>query len=446
MRTWPLLTVLLFLLHTALAQDWVSLAKTASDQAFREKIRPEQYKADRNKDLALIAKWAADTAISGDSLFHLLSHWHRYPTPSKRGVILEYSLWLDTNYSVPYLVYIPRNYDPRRKTALLLYYKGGWLSRKSLPDHYAKEMVADNPTFPYLDAYNLVEIFPALEAKLAIYGYYGYKHLREMVVQTKKLFNIDDNRVYLSGFSDGAKSAYLAAALTPTPFACFYPINGAIVSRPNYPNYTNRPIYSFVAEKDELTNHRSIVSKAAYAVKLGANWICRLLPDKQHFYHPYRAEVLPLLFTHLEATTRNAFPSNIRYQIAQNADEFRGIDWLQMQVNTSQKPGPFHFTDSIHTVNGSGEEQSYLYGENTGQIQASLVNNTFYIAASQVKDVTLYISPVMINVQQKVRVVINGKEVFNDYVMYSKAFMADWFLQHFDRQQLWINKITVSVP
>jgi len=37
------------------------------------------------------------------------------------------------------------------------------------------------------------------------------------------------------------------------------------------------------------------------------------------------------------------------------------------------------------------------------------------------------------------RAIINGKEVFNGRVGYSKEFMAERFLQFFDRQQVWVN-------
>lgn len=391
-----------------------------------------------------LEKWTSDERVDGDSLYRLLSSWNSYPAV-QNGKVYAFNLQLDTNYTVPYFVYIPKGYDPSRETALLVYYKGGWLSRDSLPAGYRDEIRADNPTYAYLDKYNVIEIFPALEKKLAIYGYYGYEHLRRMIADTKSLFNIDDNRVYLSGFSDGGKTVYLAANLVPSAFACFYPINGSIVSPPFYANYISRPVYAFVAQKDQLTDYRSILSKAVYANSLGANWYCRLLPGR-HFYHPYQQDVLPLLFLHLQNVTRNPFPVSITYHRSFDYEEFTGIDWLQMQVNTSKAPEPFHFTDSVHTYAGDGEAMTIGYGEKTGQVKASYFNNSFIIQASQVKEVEIRLSPVMVNMNEDISIVINGQQVYSGKPGYSKQYLLDQFRNSFDRQQLWVNRIRLAVP
>ncbi len=407
---------------------------------------PGKYKVAINKHLDIIERWRTDENISGDSLYKLLSSWDQYPNPSRKGIVCEYKLKLDTNYTASYFVYLPKNYDPYRKTVLLVYYKGGWLSRKSLPADYNKEFINDNPALAYLDEYNVVEIFPVLEAKLAIYGFYGYSHLNKMIIQTKKLFNIDDNKVYLAGFSDGGASVYNAAYLVPTAFACFYPINASMISAPYYPNLINRPIYSFVAEKDELFDRRSMLTKASYVNQLGGNWSYREIPGRKHFYHPYHQEVLPILFDHMQTVSRNPLPNSLVYHRAFNdSSSFPGIDWLQIKVNTSKPPEAFHFTDSVRTYRSNGEENNYLYGEKTGQAKARYFNNCFTIEASQVNSIEIYISPLMVNMDLPVKLIVNGKERFNSRVPFSKDFMTNTFLTYFDRQQVWVNKIAIEL-
>src|SRR5699024_3013470 len=123
----------------------------------------------------------------------------------------------------------------------------------------------------------------------------------------------------------------------------------------------------------------------------------------------------------------------------------KGIDWLQISVDTKLSPASHHFTDSIHTFSMSGEASDYLYGEKTGQVRAHYLDNTFTITASQVDMVTLYISPLMVDLQKPVTVVINGRKMFEHKVMASKEFMASWFLNSFDRAQVFVNKIEVAV-
>lgn len=445
MRILWLLIAVIFHTDIVYSQDWIKLAAKQDSAEYLRKIKASDYKIDKNRSLEQISYWVTDNSISGDSLYQLLRNWNQYPVPSKTGIICEFSLQLDSNYTVPYLVYIPKGYDPKRASSLLVYYKGGWLSRKERPANYAKEIITDNLTFSYLDKENIIELFPVLDSKLAIYGYYGYKHLTEMIAATKKLLNIDDNKVFLSGFSDGGKTVYNAYSFLQSPFACFYAINGMFVSPPEYANFVNRPVVSFVAEKDELTVPKSILTKALFAQKLGADWNYRLMKDKRHYYKPYQSVLLPVLFAHLKTQSRNPIPSTLTYHSSTNYEDFHGVDWLQVKVNTKKTPSLFHRTDSVYTFAGDGEERSYLYGANSGQAQAKFLNNTFTITASQLDEVTIYISPLMVDMNSPVKVIVNGKELFNDKVSFSKSFMAERFLYFFDRQQVWVNKIVVAV-
>ncbi len=438
---------LLFITTASRSQtiDWKTLAKTLDSAAFEKRIDPKNFTI-TSINQTQIEKWKNDGRINGDSLFQLLTNWNTFVKPKQTGVICKFFTQLDTNKTVPYFVYVPKNYDPQQKTVLLIYYKGGWISRQKLPTDYAKEIVTDNPTFPYLDKYNVIEIFPALKNDLAIFGKYGYSHLANMVAETKKRFNIDDNKVFLSGFSDGGKTVYNVSSLAQTPFACFYPINGSFPSPPYFPNFLNRPIFSFVATKDEIIDYKSIKTKAEYANKLGSSWTYWELPNKQHFYIPYANEILPTVFMHMALTTRNPIPTKLTYDRGFNNDKnFTGVDWLQIKANTNKTPSPFAFSDSIQTFSSSGEERNYRYGEMTGQIRAQCFNNTYTITTSQIDKVTIYISPLMVDLNLPVKVVINGKEVFNKKVEYSKELMVNKFISDFDRTQVFVNKIEVDV-
>ncbi len=413
--------------------------------ALKKQLNPKQYGLQSNFYIDEIQKMVADKQVTDSALYSRLSNWAKYPVPAKTGIICEYIVQLDTNYTVPYLVYIPKNYNPAVKTTLLIYYKGGWLSRSTIPSGYPKEIIKDNPTLDYLDEQNIIEIFPVLESKLAIYGNYGYLHLQQMITAVKKVFNIDDNKVFLAGFSDGGKTVYLAANLVPAAFACFYPINAPIVSAPQFPNYKSRPLFSFVAEKDELTDPRSILTKAAYAATLGADWRFWLLPEKKHNYRSYQQDVLPLMFSDMKRRSRNPFPATINYHKTYNYELFTGIDWIQVSVNTNRPPSLYHQTDSVVTFSADGEERRYLYGEKTGQVHAVYLNNTFTINTSQVDTVTIYLSPAMVNLQLPVTVIINGKQVYHTVTGINRSFMIDRFMEYFDREQLWVNKLIMPV-
>jgi len=446
MVRWIILLVLFVSNSYAQSGKWEVLAQKSDSAAFSGLLIPEKSGVGFNPYLSRIKEWADNSRISADSLFYLLSHWNAYPKAEKTGIICRYWVQLSDEYRVPYFVYIPEGYNPRHKTALLVYYKGGWLNRSQYPARYEQEIITDNPTFSYLDGYNVIEIFPALKNDLAIYGKYGYAHLQKMVAETKKIFNTDDNKVFLAGFSDGGKSVYNAASFVQTPFACFYPINSFPPSSPAYPNLINRPLFSFTAEKDAITDWRSIKTKAEYVNRIGGKWNFRFMPGKAHFYKPYEKEVLPLLFEYIKVTNRDPLPLKVTYDRSFNDDDFKGVDWLQISVNTQKPPTPYHFSDTVRTYSADGEESVRYYGEKTGQVRATFFDNTFTLITSQTDSVTLYISPLMVDLDRPVKVIINGKILFDEKVSASKSFMAAHFLQNFDRDMIFVNRITVSTP
>lgn len=430
---------------------WEKYMKTKNSTEFQKLLQPDIYNLSQNKALARITSWEKDSAITGKMVYDAITHWSTYPTPTQTGVLLKYHVKLKdtkiaTNYSPPFYVYLPKGYTPNKPSKLLVYYKGGWISRKEFPEYIDKEIIDDNPTFKYLDQYNIIQIFPALKSNLAIFGWYGYEHLEKLLLATKQLFNIDDNQVYLAGFSDGGRTVYNIAFLAPSPFAGFYSINGTFNNfYMNFPNFSNRSITSFAAKKDQLVDYKTTLAIAEKANTYGTNWNVHVF-DEGHFYFPYEKKILPTLFQSVNNTSRSPFPNRIVYHKDYDYSYFKGIDWLHFKTNMQKKPEPWHHTSTLTLPAKDSKSETLQYGQKTAQVNASYFNNTYTIKASLVEEVTIYISPTMVNLKQPVRIIINGKEVFYQQVGYDKAFLIEQFRNKFDRKQVWIQKITVKVP
>ena len=54
-------------------------------------------------------------------------------------------------------------------------------------------------------------------------------NLRGILDIVKRTYNVDENRVVLSGVSDGGTGAYFVGMLDTTPYASFLPLNGYIL-------------------------------------------------------------------------------------------------------------------------------------------------------------------------------------------------------------------------
>lgn len=410
---------------------------------FLKSIEPGLHGVQQNDQLQKITSWQTDTSIPDDSLYTLLRQWRAYPVPRKKGMVVKYYTRINDTLNIPYFVYIPTNYDAGKPTALLVYIPGGWWARANLPRDEKKGYQFENPTYPYLEGSNMIEIFPVVNRSVALYTDEGYINIEKAVIQTKKIFNIDDNKVFLAGFSDGGSSAYNIATGNPTQFAKFYAINGWPNGKGSYMNYTNRPVFSFSGEHDFYSN-QSVKTRASFALKLGANWVLRTVAGEGHFYYPYAKKVLPLIFENMQTVSRH-FPNN-KITWFTGSNFLSRCDWLQVHIDTLRKDAQAHFSDTLRSFDMDGTKKIAIeYGNDLSQTTATYSSNTFTIDTYKTDSITLYISLMMVDLSQPVKVIINGKEVYHQKMGIDRTFMVEQFLHYFDRTLLWVNKISLPV-
>ena len=105
------------------------------------------------------------------------------------------------------------------------------------------------------------------------------ENLRAILDLVKRTYNVDENRVVLSGVSDGGTGAYYIAMRDTTPFASFLPLNGFIMVLRNetadadgdlFPNnLLNKPLFIVNGGRDPL-----------YPTSAGRS-VCRALEERR---------------------------------------------------------------------------------------------------------------------------------------------------------------------
>src|SRR4029078_1849707 len=88
------------------------------------------------------------------------------------------------------------------------------------------------------------------------------ENVRLIVDAVKRTYNVDENRVVLSGVSDGGTGAYFIAMRDTTPFSSFLPLNGFVMVLRNemaerggdcFPNNPlNKPFFIVNGGRDPL--------------------------------------------------------------------------------------------------------------------------------------------------------------------------------------------------
>jgi len=155
--------------------------------------------------------------------------------------------------SVPYLVYVPKNYSPSNSCPMVVFLHGAILAKEDF--QYKDPAIADEPIFSIGDTYNTIVVFPfgksgfMWPAQLA-----AKENILEIVKDVQARYNIDKRKIFLGGISMGGISTFWFISNKPDVFAGFYAFSamprlsdGAV----KFSNITkDKPLYSMNAKDD----------------------------------------------------------------------------------------------------------------------------------------------------------------------------------------------------
>jgi len=156
--------------------------------------------------------------------------------------------------SFPYTVDVPATYDPARKYQVRMQLHGG----VGRPDPAARGDGSIGALAGAEQIYVLPQAWAAAEWWTAAQD----ENVPAILDLVKRRYNVDENRVVLSGVSDGGTAAFYVAMRDTTPFASFLPLNGFILVLRNrdlgiagalFPhNLTNKPFFVVNGGQDRL--------------------------------------------------------------------------------------------------------------------------------------------------------------------------------------------------
>ncbi|MBX7173617.1 MAG: hypothetical protein K1X72_21795 [Pyrinomonadaceae bacterium] len=430
------------LLNTSQGKKFLAKVEKAKAK-FAKELLPENYGIAENPAFKKIENWKNNSTVSAEEFFRRISEFNEFPQPKKTGIFVKFTNQFSDKITAPFYVYIPTNYNANKPHSLLVYSQGGWFGRKEFNRDEAKDFVFENPVLPFVEKENFLEIFPAGMNSVGTYQFEGIENIRQIIAKVKQIFNVDDNRVFMMGFSDGGTGAYRTAVFMPTDFAAFYAVNGRPFTGNHFVNMSNRPFYSLSSVKDSVVEIDSMRSFFNFAKTVNADWIYREIPDQNHYYLPFLDEYLPAIFSHLKATARNPFRAKLNWETSW--EPIGQIDWLEIsQIDLKRKRADWHKVYEYPYKSSEGNETVKI-GDESAAIEARYFNHTFEVQTSCVAKFTLNLHPAMIDFSQPVKVIVNGKEVFNQKVSSDKEFIAKNFAENFDRSLLWANKIVITV-
>jgi poly(3-hydroxybutyrate) depolymerase len=388
------------------------------------------------------------TGKSFKNTVSLIRGFDQYPKPPLTGRWTVYYYKAGDDQEVPYLIYIPRNYDPKQKTPLYIHLHGA-VRRTNFS---INDIELAKHESPFLDQ-------PISQGALIIYPFANkdfnwllHQKAFEAVVgelrQVKSLYNVDDDRIYVTGHSNGGSGALWYALNMPTEFAAFSGFNynpASYTGNTAFGNLKNN--YTFLGvsgTEDSIFDFKTIDQIYRTVKDQGANWLN--FGIKGNHGLPYDdPAAINFLYEALQKQRRDPFPKTLQWE-TDNAKNGR-IFWLEIdELDTNlpkavwQKPLEPLTADTV-----PNSAKSFFYNR-SGAFKASISSNTVMIETSRIKKLTFYVVPELVDLAKPLKIYVNDQLLYNSKIKPDKNVLIEEFLKTKDRGFLVFNKIKLSIP
>jgi hypothetical protein len=223
-------------------------APSAADRAF-----DEFFAARTPQEAAALTPQIAASGIGFDEALSRLKRGRTYANDAPRGVVQQSYRGADGEFF--YTLDVPEGYDPVHKYQVRVQLHGG-----------VGRIETNVPPRPgsngRLAGAEQIYVMPYAWKDAPWWSGRQIQNLSAILDRVKRTYNVDENRVVLSGVSDGGTGTYYVAMRDTTPFAAFVPLNGFIMVLENemldtdgdlFPgNLRNKPFFIVNGGRDPM--------------------------------------------------------------------------------------------------------------------------------------------------------------------------------------------------
>lgn len=399
--------------------------------------------------------------LNQEKLYNHLKEFNPFKKKLKQNYSISFCI--NDTLKTSYFVHLPENYNPQKKYPVLLFLHGA-VRHTSFSDFQTKSNLKYWNRFytKYADKNNVILIFPSANKEYNwMTSNKGFFMVPTIVRQIKKAINIDDNKIFISGHSNGATGSFSYLMKDPSLFAGFYGFNthprvftgGTFIE-----NMKNRSFINFSTDQDYYYPPQANDSISNLCKKIGVDYQDYRYNGFPHWFPEFDESepAYKIIFNDLNTRVRNPFPKEISWE---TDDENNGdVDWISsIKLDTLGQKKNWHkrlnfkiktwleYNDSDSLIKKDVDKTAFLFPRKSGKIIASFSDNTFHIKTSNIGSFKLFISPEMIDMGKNVKVFVNGKLYHESRIKYNKQFMLESFEKNKDRSQVWVNRIEVKI-
>jgi pimeloyl-ACP methyl ester carboxylesterase len=276
----------------------------------------------------------------------------------------------------------------------------------------------------------------------------------KLIDQVKRLYNVDESRIYLTGISDGGTGAYYLAMRQATLWSTCMPLNGHPLVLANESvgadgqlyagNLVNCPMLAVNGGRDQLYPASSVEPFIQMMKKGGVDLTWHVYPDAGHdtsWWPMERAGFEQFVSDH----PRPSYPTRVSWE-TERTDRYNRFSWVIIDALGSRS-SDVTMAD-VNTFTPGLQKQYELYDRQkaSGRVDATRRGNTFELRAKGVRELTLLLDADEIDFDRNVVVTVNGRAVHDARVARDVAVLAKWAARDDDRTMLYGAELKIRVP
>ena len=277
-------------------------------------------------------------------------------------------------------------------------------------------------------------------------------NILQLVDRVKRAYNVDESRVYITGISDGATGVYFFAMRAATPWAACMPLNGhpLVLANPDTgadgelfsTNLANCPIQAVNGGRDPLYPASSVQPLIDMFTRGGIPITWHVYPEGRHEVSWWPQE-RPKYEAFLDAHPRAAHPETITWE-TERTDRYNRFRWLVIDALGRRSSDTALPDVNLFEANGS-RQVLFSRGVASGRVDITRNGNRFDAKSRGVAQLTLLLSPDVIDFSKPVTVVVNGATAFDGMVKKDPATLLAWAARDDDRTMLYGAQLKIGV-
>lgn len=422
------------------ASPFARAQSTRVDSAF-EKF----WAADSPTEAGRLADDVVKSGVTFDDALRRLKLGRTY-TAQKTGVIVLKNRTAD-DVEHYYAVNVPPGYDATRRYQVRFQLHGGIGAR---PDNKPRGTGEIGP----LAGAEQIYVLPYAWEDAPWWGNDQVLNLNAIVDSLKRTYNIDENHIALAGVSDGATGAYFIAMRDTTPYSSIIPLNGFIMVLgsdeiddghifPN--NLINKPLFVVNGGQDRLYPTRSVEPFTLHLMRAGVAIDYHPQPQGEH-NTKWWPDIKDVLERFVADHPRNPHPDKLTWQAADpahNRAHWLVIDEFGAAPGEAKELPDANVVKEVET--STGEPPILFESKNSGRVDLVRTGNSVQATTKGVTTFTLLLSPDKFDFNRPVKIVANGREVFNARVGRDLSTLMKWAARDNDRTMLYAAELKIKL-